>query len=125
MTHFVNLREALLSPDLDPATVGEPTRRRFIFDGAHLSANIATGAGSGSALHTQSAHDEIVVVLEGQAEFRVGDEIKLVSAGDMMFIPKNTLHGRVRTISHYWAVLSVYGPHFDRTRKNIEWKEAE
>ena len=121
MSNFVNIREALQSLEVDPSTADEPTRRRFIFDGTHLSANIATGGRDGSALHTQSAHDEVVVVLEGEAEFRVGDEIKVVSAGDVMFIPKNTLHGRVRTISPTWAALSIYAPYFDRSKKNIEW----
>ncbi len=121
MTNFINIREALQSLEVDPGTANEPTRRKFIFDGAHLSANIATSGRDGSALHTQSAHDEIVVVVEGEAEFRVGDEIKVVSAGDVMFIPKNTLHGRVRTISSTWAALSIYAPYFDRSKKNIEW----
>ena len=121
MTHFVNIREALQSLQVDPSTAGEPTARRFIFDGTHLSANIATGGHDGSALHTQSAHDEVVVVLDGEAEFRVGEEIKVISAGDVVFIPKNTLHGRVRTISSPWAALSIYAPYFDRAKKNIEW----
>src|SRR5688572_28512233 len=112
MTHIVNIREALQTLEIDPGTADEPTRRKFIFDGEHLSASIATGAGSGSALHTQSAHDEVVVVLEGQAEFQVGDEIKVVSVGDVVFIAKNTLHGRVRTISKAWAALSIYAPYF-------------
>jgi mannose-6-phosphate isomerase-like protein (cupin superfamily) len=121
MTNFVNVRDILKSLKIDPSTAADPTRRMFIFDGAHLSANIATGVQAGSALHTQSAHDEIVVVLEGEAEFRVGDETRVVSAGDVVFIPQNTLHGRVRTISPTWAALSIYAPYFDRARKNIQW----
>jgi len=123
MTHFINVREALQTLETDPSAADEPTRRKFIFDGKHLSANIATGVGSGRALHTQSAHDEVVVVLEGQAEFQVGHEIKVVSVGDVVFIPKNTLHGRVRILSKTWAALSIYAPYFDRARKNIEWAE--
>jgi len=121
MTNFVNARDILKSLAVDPSTAADPTQRMFIFDGAHLSANIATGVQAGSALHTQSAHDEIVVVLEGEAEFRVGDETRIVSAGDVVFIPQNTLHGRVRTISPTWAVLSIYAPYFDRGKKNIQW----
>ena len=69
MTNFVNIREALQSLAIDPSTADEPTRRKFIFDGAHLSANIATAGQAGNALHTQSAHDEVVVVLTGKPSF--------------------------------------------------------
>lgn len=121
MSNFVNVREMLKSLAIEPSTAADPTRRMFIFDGTHLSVNIATGGQDGSALHTQSAHDEVIVVLNGQAEFRVGEETKVVSAGDIVFIPKNTLHGRVRTIGPTWAALSIYAPYFDRSKKNIQW----
>ena len=121
MNNFVNVREILQSLAIDPSTATDPTRRMFIFDSERLSVNVATGAGAGSALHTQSAHDEIVVVLEGEAEFRVGDETKVVKVGDVVFIPQNTIHGRLRTISSTWVALSIYAPYFDRSKKNIQW----
>ena len=106
MNNFINVREILQSLAIDPSTAADPVKRMFIFDGEHLTANIATGGEAGSALHTQLAHDEIIVVLEGEAEFQVGDEIRHVAPGDIVFIPKNTLHGRVRTTTPKWASLS-------------------
>ena len=96
MSNFVNVREILQSLAIDPITAADPVKRMFIFDGEHVTANIATGGEAGSALHTQAAHDEIIV-LEGEAEFQVGGEIRHVAPGDIVFIPQNTLHGRVRT----------------------------
>jgi len=121
MGNFISLSELLRSLEVDPSTANEPVKRMFICDGVHLTANISMGTEGGSALHTQPDHDEIVLVLEGEAEFRVGADSKRVGPGDMVFIPKNTLHGRVRTLSPKYAALSIYAPFFDRNRKNIVW----
>jgi quercetin dioxygenase-like cupin family protein len=122
METFLNLQKVLSDLQIDPATANDPVKRMFIFEGAHLTVNIASGTDSRMGLHTQPEHDELIVVLEGQADFKVGEEVRRVSTGDIVFIPRNTLHGRVRTYSEKWAALSVYGPHFDRAKKNIEWQ---
>jgi len=122
MEKFLNLKNLLGAMQFDPATETDPVKRMFIFDGEHLTANIATGVDAGNSLHAQPAHEEILVVLEGEAEFRVGDETRRVSAGDAIFIPRDTVHGRVRTFTEKWTVLSIYAPAFDRTKKNIRWE---
>jgi quercetin dioxygenase-like cupin family protein len=122
VNNFVNIRELLQSLAVDPSTAADPVKRMFIFDGEYLTANVATGGEAGSALHTQPAHDEIIIVLEGEAEFRVGDETRHVGPGDIVFIPQNTLHGRVQTNTPKWAALSIYAPFFDRGKKNIRWE---
>ena len=121
MGNFINFHELLQSLAVDPSTANEPVKRMFICDGAHLTANISMGGEGGSALHTQPEHDEIIVVLEGEADFQVGAEIRRVAPGDMVFIPQNTLRGRVKTLTQKWAALSIYSPFFDRNRKNIIW----
>ena len=122
MNHFINLRELLKSLQVDPSTEYDPVKRMFICDGEFLTANIATGGEAGGAIHTQPAHDEIVIVLEGEAEFRVGDETRQIAPGDMVFIPRNTPHGRVRLRTATFSALSIYAPFFDRSRKNIVWE---
>ena len=122
MKSFFNVRDLLQSLEVDPSTAKDPVKRMFVCDGDFLTANIATGAEPGSSLHTQPAHDELVIVLEGEAEFRVGDEIRHVGPGDFVFIPKNTVHGRVQTTTPKWAALSIYAPFFDRSKKNIRWE---
>jgi len=37
------------------------------------------------------------------------------------FIPKSTLHGPILKEGQSFAALSVFAPHFDRTKNNIEW----
>ena len=125
MSNFINLNKIIQQFQTDPATRDDPVKRMFICDGQAITANIATSSGGGSKLHTQPDHDEIVIVIDGEAEFRVGDEVRHVGPGDFIFIPRNTLHGRVRTLTESMSALSIYAPYFDRTRDNIVWHEQE
>ncbi len=124
MSNFINLNEIVRRFQTDPATESDPVKRMFICDGESITANIATSSGNESKLHTQPNHDEIVIVIDGEAEFRVGDEVRRVGPGDFVFIPRNTIHGRVRTISESMSALSIYAPYFDRAKDNIIWDEG-
>ncbi len=123
MSNFVNLNANVRSFQTDASTENDPVKRMFICDGDSITANIASSSGDGSKLHTQPDHDEIVIVIDGEAEFRVGDEVRRVGPGDFVFIPRNTLHGRVRTITESMSALSIYAPFFDREKKNIVWEK--
>jgi quercetin dioxygenase-like cupin family protein len=57
-----------------------------------------------------------VLVLEGEVDFRVGDTIRRVQPGDLVFIPRNTLHGPILADGDRLAALSVFAPHFDPSR---------
>ncbi|TKB47302.1 cupin domain-containing protein [Ferrimonas sediminicola] len=121
MTHFHNLDQIVASLEADESTKGDPIKRTFVFDGEHLTANVGVVSDSGNALHIQKAHDELLVIIEGDVEFKVGEEIKRVKRGDLVFIPKATLHGPMLKQGQSFAALSVFAPHFDRTKANIEW----
>ncbi len=123
MSNFVNLKEVVRSFQTDSSTANDPVKRMFICDGESITANIASSSGDGSKLHTQPNHDEIVIIIDGEAEFRVGDEVRRVGPGDFVFIPRNTLHGRVRTITESMSALSIYAPFFDRSKDNIIWEK--
>jgi quercetin dioxygenase-like cupin family protein len=122
MNYFINLSEVLRSLQVDPSTANARVTRMFICDGAFVTANIATGAEKGASVYTQPSHDDIVVVFEGEADFRVGDEVQHVGPGHMVFIPRNRIHGRVRTATQKWTVLSIRAPYFARSKKNIVWE---
>ena len=124
MSNFINLNEIVQRFQTDPETQSDPVKRMFICDGESITANIATSSGDESKLHTQPNHDEIVIVIDGEAEFRVGDEVRRVGPGDFVFIPRNTIHGRVRTISESMSALSIYAPYFDRAKDNIIWDKG-
>jgi mannose-6-phosphate isomerase-like protein (cupin superfamily) len=48
-------------------------------------------AGSGAGLH-RHGYDEWHVILEGRHECQVGNELRVLGPGDMMFAPAGTLH---------------------------------
>ena len=123
MSNCVNLNEIIKNFQTDASTANDPVKRMFICDMESMTANIASSSGDGSKLHTQPDHDEIVIVIDGEAEFRVGDEVYRVGPGDFVFISRNRLHGRVRTITDSMSALSIYSPFFDRTKENIVWEK--
>ncbi len=117
---FVHLEDALRSLSTDPATARDPIKRMFLFDGEHVSANLNVLEDIEDAIHIQPRHDELVLILEGECGFRVGEETRRVKAGDLIFIPRDTIHGPI-VDSGRVAVLSIFAPWFDRSRQNILW----
>lgn len=121
MTYFQNLDEIAKALEIDPSTKDQPIKRIFVVDGEHLTANIGIVRDSGNALHTQTEHDELLVIIDGNVKFRVGAEIKEVKRGDLVFIPRDTLHGPILDEGQSFAALSVFGPRFDRSKPKIIW----
>lgn len=118
--HFVRLRDALRTLATDPATANDPIKRRFLCDGQYVSANVSILEDPGDAIHIQPSHDELVLILEGECGFRVGEETYRVTAGDLIFIPRDTIHGPIIDNGRI-ALLSIFAPFFDRSQKNIRW----
>jgi mannose-6-phosphate isomerase-like protein (cupin superfamily) len=122
MNYFIHLSEVLRPLRVNPSTGKDRVKRMSICNGAFVTANIATGAQKRVFVHTQPSHDDIVIVLEGEADLRVGDEVQHVGPGHIVFIPCNKIHGRVRTATQKQTAFSIYAPFFDRSKKNIVWE---
>lgn len=120
--HFVRLRDALRTLATDPATANDPIKRTFLCDGQYVSANVSILEDTGDAIHIQPSHDELVLILEGECGFRVGEETQRVTAGDLIFIPRDTIHGPIIDNGRI-ALLSIFAPFFDRSQKNIRWSK--
>ena len=59
-------------------------------------------------------HSEHVVVLSGKATMKLGDKTFPIKKGDVVFIPKNTVHSVIATSKNEpLKVLSVQAPYFD------------
>ncbi len=121
MTYFQNLDQIAKGLDIDPSTKDHPIKRIFVIDGEHLTANVGIVRDSGNALHTQKEHDEVLVIIDGGVNFRVGEEITEVKRGDLVFIPRDTLHGPLLEEGQSFAALSIFGPKFDRSKPDIVW----
>lgn len=121
MNYFQNLRKIVETLEADASTRDDPIKRTFVIQGRHLTGNVGVVREFGNALHTQASHDEILVIIEGGVRFQVGDEIKVVEEGDLVFIPQGTLHGPILEEGQQFSALSVFGPRFDPAKSNIEW----
>jgi quercetin dioxygenase-like cupin family protein len=91
-----------------------------VIQGEHLTGNLGVVRDSGNALHIQEFHDEILVIVAGGVRFQVGNEINTVKEGNLVFIPRGTLHGPILEEGERFSALSVFGPQFDLTRENIQ-----
>ena len=63
--------------------------------------------------HKHATHSEHIYFLEGEGEMMVGDKKISVKKGDMIFVPKGTVHSLVVTSKTPVKVLSVQAPMFD------------
>lgn len=65
--------------------------------------------------HKHLTHSEHVYVIDGEAEMRLGDKTVKIKNGDIIFIPKGTVHAVKVTSKRPLKVLSVQAPHNDGT----------
>jgi mannose-6-phosphate isomerase-like protein (cupin superfamily) len=63
--------------------------------------------------HWHTAHDEMVYILSGKAVMTVGEEIRGVQPGDVIFIRRNTPHKLENRSAQPLVALSVMSPPFD------------
>ncbi len=63
--------------------------------------------------HKHVTHSEHIYILDGEGEMMVGDKKMSVKKGDMIFIPKGTIHSLSVTSKTPVKVLSVQAPMFD------------
>jgi quercetin dioxygenase-like cupin family protein len=68
--------------------------------------------GGGLRPHFHAEHDEVIVYLEGEADFRLGDEIITVRAGDIVSIPAGVVHATTRARTPV-LIAATFAPGFD------------
>ncbi len=63
--------------------------------------------------HKHSLHSEHIYILDGAGEMLVGDKTFKIKRGDILFVPKNTIHSLKVASAIPVKVLSVQTPMFD------------
>lgn len=105
----IAFEEIVRGNPIDPKTGGAMTpvaRGEFATMNVwQLTANIPA--------HFHRAHEEIVIVQSGTGTVRVGDRTYTLKAGDLLLIPKNTVHSVQATGERPFRGVSVFGPAFD------------
>jgi mannose-6-phosphate isomerase-like protein (cupin superfamily) len=69
--------------------------------------------------HYHAHHTEQIVVVSGEADMILGSQVIHIKAGDVIFIPKNTMHSVTVTSLEPLRVVSVQAPFFDGTDRVI------
>jgi len=90
--------------------------------GEFAGAAIVRSSSADGGLHRQPNHEELLVVIEGEGEFRVGDEVRSVRPGDFVFVPRNAVHGTISTKDASIAFLAILTPQFDLA-KDVVWEK--
>jgi quercetin dioxygenase-like cupin family protein len=54
-------------------------------------------------------HEQMTLVVQGKAKFIVGDEEKIVSAGDVLHFPPNTWHGATM-LDEEVVLIDIFSP---------------
>ena len=65
--------------------------------------------------HYHAYHSENVMVLEGEGQMLLGNQTVFVKAGDMIYIPKGTIHALRVTSKLPMKVLSIQTPQVDES----------
>lgn len=84
--------------------------RNFV-QSEHATVNIVTPK-TAMKPHYHATHEEIAYIIRGHGKMRLGDEVKPAKAGDVMFIPKKTIHTFIPE-SDDCVSLSIFAPAFD------------
>jgi len=63
--------------------------------------------------HKHISHTEHVYILDGEGEMLLNDKKIKVKKGDIIFIPKNTIHSLKTTSLFPMKVISIQSPMFD------------
>jgi oxalate decarboxylase/phosphoglucose isomerase-like protein (cupin superfamily) len=66
--------------------------------------------GKGHDRHTHPESDEILYVIRGEGEQEIADEIRHITAGEMVFVPEGVEHGTINTGWEPLLLLAVYAP---------------
>jgi quercetin dioxygenase-like cupin family protein len=68
--------------------------------------------GGGLRPHFHRHHDEIIVFLAGAATFRIGNELREVSAHDVISVPAGVVHATLRAKTPC-ILAATFAPRFD------------
>lgn len=68
-----------------------------------------TSPGHGVPLHSHP-HEQVGLVLKGEARLRIGDEERIVQRGDFYRIPANVPHGDTCTGDEPFVMLDIFCP---------------
>ena len=99
--------------DENPPAEDEQTKPTWVHHTERSSmAVVQIPPGGGLAPHYHQEHDELMIMVEGQCRFRLGDGELMASAGEVVAAPAGTVHAPVFS-KDGCLMLAVFAPWFD------------
>ena len=93
MQTFGSSKEFLIGDDIAWETVGEGVKRKIMgYDDKIMLVQVSFKKGSIGPKH-EHHHSQVTYVVEGKFELTVGEETKILKAGDGFYIPPHVMHG--------------------------------
>lgn len=71
------------------------TRRILAHDGKMMAVEVNLAAGAVGLMHNHPHENQLTYVLSGEFEFTIGEETRVVSAGDTLYKQPGIMHGCV------------------------------
>lgn len=75
------------------------TRRILAHDGKMMAVEVNFAAGAVGPMHNHP-HEQLTYVLSGEFEFTIGEETRVVSAGDTLYKQPGIMHGCLSAARH-------------------------
>ncbi|PQJ50220.1 cupin [Vibrio jasicida] len=83
----------VFNKDIALEDLGDGIKRKVLaYSDNMMSVEVYFDKGAVGALHSHP-HEQITYVLSGEFEFTIGDETKVVKAGDALYKQPNIVHG--------------------------------
>ena len=71
---------------------------------------VSLSPGGGHDFHKHPEQEEVIYVIDGTVEQWLRDEKRMLSSGDSIFIPADTVHASFNTSSASAKLLAILGP---------------
>lgn len=105
----------------EPLGEGEEMRVVWAHHGAHAStAVVRIDPGGGMKAHLHREHDEVMTVIQGDVQFRLGDGTRRLGPGEIASVSAGTVHGPLSTEGGCLLVSVFAGP-FDPDNPDREY----
>jgi mannose-6-phosphate isomerase-like protein (cupin superfamily) len=91
---------------------GEPIRVAEIARDTHSSHHLVAIRGA-EVPHRHARHELLVVILRGHGQMRIGDELRPVGEGSIVYVPRGAVHAFHNEALEPSIAIAVYTPPFD------------
>ncbi|MEE9272396.1 MAG: cupin domain-containing protein [Robiginitomaculum sp.] len=122
MSQFHNLSDIANALNALSEKGSKSINRHFLTQTDKMTAQVVQFSETKNSLHVQNNHDELLVIISGEIDFKVGGEIRKTRANDTIFVPAGIMHGPVLKKGETFTALSIFAPRFEFNNKNIQWE---